>query len=178
MRRYMLNGFIALTLSGTFMPANAACSFVDKKTNTSNFAYSVSDEDCKLIKFNGESLVTIHVEYPTMKVVSYKDRSDNIMTLMISPISVPPFDINRAHSETKTVRSIDGVELLEGREKTYRVLGSDGGNAYISDWGTIFVGKLAYKDKLIVRYIFKHGVSDIKTANEFVLGFLERFLTD
>lgn len=157
--------------------ASADCSFVSSK-GVDNFAYKVSEEDCKLIKFNGESVVTIHVEYPAMKLVSYKNKTDNVVTLRISPINVPPFDINRSYSDMKVIGSVDGVDLLKGNETTYRRAGSDGTNAYIVKWQAIFVGKRAYKDKLMVQYTFNHKLSDIKKVDEFVLDFLNNFMTD
>lgn len=176
MRRYLLNGCISLMFAWVSMPANAVCTFVNEKTNISVFSFDVSKEDCELIGFNGESLVTIQVEYPAMKIVSYKNRSDNIITLMVSPISVPPFDIDRSYDEIKVVESIDGVELLNGSMSTYRLAGRDGSNAYISKWQSIYVGKRAYKGILKAHYLFGHELSKLKKVDHFVVRFLDVFL--
>lgn len=178
MMKHLICGLIALALNAPFISADASCSFAEKKTNSNIFEFKISDEACKLIKFNGETLATIHVKYPSMEIVSYKDKSENIITLMISPISVPPFDINRPYSESKVISSNNETELLDDREKTYRVLGSDGSNAYISEWQTVFVGNRTYKNKVKIRYIFKHNISSIKNTDEFVLSFLNQFLID
>jgi hypothetical protein len=177
MRKYIINGLLIFAAVVPFSLANAACSFVSKK-GVDNFTYAVSDEDCKLIKFNGESVVTIRIKYPSMKLVGYKDRSVDVVTLKVSPIDVPPFDINRAYSEAVVVSSIEGVELLEGKYPVYRVLGRDGTYAYISDGQAIYVGRRAYKNKLWAHYTFSHEISDIKKIDEFVSGFLDRFLVD
>lgn len=157
--------------------ASADCSFVSSK-GVDNFAYNVSKESCSLIDFNGESVVTIHVEYPAMKIVSYKHKADNVVTLRVSPINVPPFDINRSYFDMEVIGSVDGVDLLKDNEATYRRVGSDGTNAYIVKWQAIFVGKRAYKDKLMVQYTFNHKLSDIKGVDEFVLSFLNTFMAD
>ena len=176
MRRYLLGGLISLVFACGSMPAHAACTFVNKKTNASVFSFDVSDEDCELIDFNGETVVTLRVEYPSMKLVDYKNRSNNIMVLILFPISVPPFDIDRVTRTLKTIASFDGVELLEGSEKTYRVAGRDGSNAYIYEWDLIYVGKRAYKSIFGVDYLFKREISDLKKVDDFVLNFLDRFL--
>jgi hypothetical protein len=139
------------------------------------FSFDVSDEDCELIDFKGESVVTLRVEYPSMKLVDYKNRSNNIMVLILFPISVPPFDIDRVTRTLKTIASFDGVELLEGSEKTYRVAGRDGSNAYIYEWDLIYVGKRAYKSIFGVDYLFKREISNLKEVDNFVLSFLDRF---
>ena len=176
MRKYLVNGFIALGFGWAIMPSNAACTFVNKKTNASVFSFDVSDEDCELIDFKGESVVTLRVEYPSMKLVDYKNRSNNIMVLILFPISVPPFDIDRVTRTLKTIASFDGVELLEGSEKTYRVAGRDGSNAYIYEWDLIYVGKRAYKNIFGVDYLFNREISNLKEVDNFVLSFLDRFL--
>ena len=176
MRRYLLGGLISLVFAWGSMPTHAACTFVNKKTNVSVFSFDVSDEDCELIDYNGGSVVTLHVEYPSMKLVDYTNRSDNIMVLMLVPISVPPFDINRSTRTLKTIASFDGVELLEGSEKIYRVAGRDGSNAYIYEWEIIYVGKRTYRSMFEVDYLFKRKISDLKKVDDFVLGFLDRFL--
>ncbi|MGO1268426.1 MAG: hypothetical protein ACTMI6_03945, partial [Pseudomonas bubulae] len=116
MRRYLQGGLISLVFAWGSMPAHAACTFVNEKTNISVFSFDVSDKDCELIDFNGESVVTLRVEYPSMKLVDYKNKSNNVMVLVLFPISVPPFDINRATRTLKTIASFDGVELLEDSE--------------------------------------------------------------
>lgn len=157
--------------------ASADCSFVSSK-GVDNFTYKVSKEDCELIDFNGESVATIHVEYPVMKLVSYKSKSENVVTLRISPINVPPFDIDRSYSGVKVLSSVEGLDLLKESETTYRRVGSDGTNAYIIKWQAIFVGKRVYKEKLMVQYTFDHKLSDIKSVDEFVLGFLNKFIVN
>ena len=176
MRRYLLGGLISLVFAWGSMPTHAACTFVNKKTNISVFSFDVSDEDCELIDFKGESVVTLRVEYPSMKLVDYKNRSNNIMVLILFPISVPPFDIDRVTRTLKTIASFDGVELLEGSEKTYRVAGRDGSNAYIYEWDLIYMGKRAYKSTFGIDYLFSPEISNLKEADVFVLNFLDRFL--
>ena len=176
MRRYLLGAFLSLVFAWGSMPANATCTFVNKKTNISVFSFYLSDEDCQLIDFNGETVVTLRVEYPSMKLVDYKNRSDNIVVLILFPVSVPPFDIDRAFGKLKALTSFDGVELLEGSEKIYRVAGRDGSNAYLSEWEIIYVGKRAYKSILGADYLFKREISDLKKVDDFVLNFLDRFL--
>ena len=176
MRRYLLGGLISLVFAWGSMPTHAACTFVNKKTNISVFSFDVSDEDCELIDFNGESVVTLRVEYPSMKLVDYKNKSNNVMVLVLFPISVPPFDINRATRTLKTIASFDGVELLEDSEKTYRVAGRDGSNAYIYEWDLIYMGKRAYKSTFGIDYLFSREISNLKEADVFVLNFLDRFL--
>ena len=174
MRKYMINGLLIFAAVVPFSPANAACSFVSKE-GVDNFTYAVSDEDCKLIKFNGESVVNIRLKYPSMKLVGYKDRSADVVTLWVVPIDVSAFDINRAHSEAKVVSSVDGVELLEGRDATYRLLGNDGTNAYIAKWQFSFLGDRAYAGKVQVTYLFKHEISDLKKMDAFIVDFLNKF---
>ena len=176
MRRYLLGGLISLVFAWGSMPTHAACTFVNKKTNISVFSFDVSDEDCELIDFKGESVVTLRVEYPSMKLVDYKNRSNNIMVLILFPISVPPFDIDRVTRTLKTIASFDGVELLEDSEKTYRVAGRDGSNAYIYEWDLIYMGKRAYKSTFGIDYLFSREISNLKEADVFVLNFLDRFL--
>ena len=176
MRRYLQGGLISLVFAWGSMPAHAACTFVNEKTNISVFSFDVSDKDCELIDFNGESVVTLRVEYPSMKLVDYKNRSNNIMVLILFPISVPPFDIDRVTRTLKTIASFDGVELLEGSEKTYRVAGRDGSNAYIYEWDLIYMGKRAYKSTFGIDYLFSREISNLKEADVFVLNFLDRFL--
>lgn len=175
MNKHVELRIIIFAVSMLSISASADCSFVSSK-GIDNFTYKVSKEDCELIDFNGESVATIHVEYPAMKLVSYKSKDDNVVTLRISPIDVPPFDIDRSCSDIKVLGTVDGLDLLEGNETTYRRVGSDGTNAYIVKWQAIFVGKRAYKDKLMVQYTFDHKLSDIKKIDEFVLGFLNRFI--
>ena len=176
MRRYLQGGLISLVFAWGSMPAHAACTFVNEKTNISVFSFDVSDKDCELIDFNGESVVTLRVEYPSMKLVNYKNKSNNVMVLVLFPISVPPFDINRATRTLKTIASFDGVELLEDSEKTYRVAGRDGSNAYIYEWDLIYMGKRAYKSTFGIDYLFSREISNLKEADVFVLNFLNRFL--
>lgn len=175
MNKHVELRIIIFAVSMLSISASADCSFVSSK-GIDNFTYKVSKEDCELIDFNGESVTTIHVEYPAMKLVSYKSKGDNVVTLRISPIDVPPFDIDRSYSDIQVLGTVDGLDLLEGNETTYRRVGSDGTNAYIVKWQAIFLGKRAYKDKLMVQYTFNHKLSDIKKVDEFVLGFLGRFI--
>lgn len=176
MRKYLVNGFIALGFGWAIMPSNAACTFVNEKTNVSVFSFDVSDEDCELIDFNGESVVSLRVEYPSKKLVDYKNRSDNIIVLIVFPISVPPFDIDRVDGKLKAISSVDGVELLEGSERIYRVSGLDGSNAYISEGEIIYVGKRAYKSIFWADYLFNRKISDLKKVDDFVLNFLDSYL--
>ncbi|MGF6097932.1 hypothetical protein [Pseudomonas sp. 18175] len=177
MKKYIINGLLVCAAVAPFSLANAACSFESKK-GVDNFTYAVSDEDCKLIKFDGESVVTIRLKYPSMKLVGYKDRAADVVTLKVSPINAPPFDIDRAYLEAVVVSSLDGVDLLEGKNSVYRVLGRDGTNAYISDGQAIYIGRRAYENKLLAHYTFSHEISDIKKIDEFVSDFLDRFLVD
>lgn len=57
-------------------------SFVNKNEYQC-FFLDVSDEDCELIDFKGESVVTLRVEYPSMKLVDYKNKSYNVMVLVL-----------------------------------------------------------------------------------------------
>ena len=174
MRKYIINGLLIFAAVVPFSLANAACSFVSKK-GVDNFTYAVSDEDCKLIKFNGGSVVNIQLKYPSMKLVGYKDRSADVVTLWVVPIDVSAFDINRAHSEAKVVSSVDGVELLEGSDTTYRFLGGDGANVYVSRWQFNYYGNRVYAGRAQVKYLFKHEVSDLKAMDAFVVNFLNKF---
>lgn len=174
----LLNGFIAIVFLLTSMSVSATCSFVVSKASAINFSYRVSGENCKHIKLVDERLVTLRVSYPTMEILDWDDRSKNLIVLILSPVSASDLIAHQRSSKLKINKSNDGVELLEGSRRIFRLADRDGNNAYISEWEKIYSGKRIYKSKWVVDYLFRRELSNLKKVDESVVYFLDNILID
>lgn len=174
----LLNGFIAIVFLLASMSVSATCSFVVSKESAINFSYRVSGENCKHIKLVDERLVTLRVSYPTMEILDWDDRSKNLIVLILSPVSASDLITHQRSSKLKINKSNDGVELLEGSRRIFRLADRDGNNAYISEWENIYSGKRIYKSKWVVDYLFRRELSDLKKVDESVMYFLDNILID
>ena len=174
----LLNGFIAIVFLLASMSVSATCSFVVSKESAINFSYRVSGENCKHIKLVDERLVTLRVSYPTMEILDWDDRSKNLIVLILSPVSASDLITHQRSSKLKINKSNDGVELLEGSRRIFRLADRDGNNTYISEWEKIYSGKRIYKSKWVVDYLFRRELSDLKKVDESVMYFLDNILID
>lgn len=150
----------------------SGCEFSDGKGAGVLFRFQMAPEDCRLIDYGGD-VITISIEYPSMKVV--KARVDeSVVTIRMFPILRSSFQEGAFLEGETPSKIIEGVKFYDyGGLVTRTFDGGEGETVFATDHKHFWLAKRLFKD-LRVSYQYARKYEDIRSMDSFVMSFLKQ----
>lgn len=153
----------------------SGCEFSNGKGAGVVFRFQMAPEDCRLVDYSGGEVLTISVEYPSMKLVR-SQVGGSIITFRMFRVSVPPYDTTAIFEGRSPVRTLNGMRVYQfGGFDTFRFTGDDGVEVAVSSSDRNFIAKRLMGD-LRVSYQYESADDDLKKMDVFALNFLRRII--
>lgn len=154
----------------------SGCGFSDSERSGRLFRFYMDPEDCRLIDYDGD-VITIFIEYPSMKVV--RPRVDeSVVTIRMFPILRSSFQEGAFLEGEAPSKIIEGVKFYDyGGLVTRTFDGGEGETVFATDHKHFWLVKRLFKD-LRVSYQFARKYEDVRSMDEFVMSFLKQVIVN
>ncbi|MHC8372912.1 hypothetical protein ACYZT2_19595 [Pseudomonas sp. MDT1-85] len=153
----------------------SGCEFSDSKKSGGVFRFHMVPEDCRLVVYDGGGVLTMSVEYPSMKLVGAQV-GDSIITFRMFHVSIPPYDTMAIFEGRSAIGTINGMKVYEiGSGVTFRFTGNDGVEVAVSEMSSNFIAKRLFDD-LRISYQYQSIGNDLRKIDSFALSFLKRIM--
>jgi hypothetical protein len=151
----------------------AGCEFTDGKKSGAVFRFHMSPEECRLVDYSGGDVLTVSIDYPSMKVV--KPRIDkSVITIRMFPILRSSFWEAAFLEGVEPSKTVEGVKFYDYGGLTTRTFdGGEGETVFATDHERYWLAKRLFKD-LRVSYQYARTYEDVRLMDKFVVSFLKQ----
>lgn len=156
------------------------CRFESPVKNVLPFELRLPESECRLIEYFGSDVITIFVEYPSMKVVAPQRRvrdtaKDQLVIFWIVRLSsVDRYNENATILRRTLVSIFDGIENYDGADGFLRFVGCDGRSVYVRNIFDVVSVRRLFDYRFRVGYDYSNIYMDVRKMDRFALGFLEK----
>lgn len=156
------------------------CRFESPTKKVLPYELRLSESECRLIEYFGSDVITIHVEYPSMRVIQPRRRvndpsKDQLVVFSIVRISsVDRYDENATVLGRMPISTFDGVESCDGGGGSIRFIGSDGRGVYAQNVRDVISVRRLFDNRFRLIYGYSNIYTDVKKMDQFALGFLDK----
>ncbi|KAA5840649.1 hypothetical protein F2A37_19795 [Pseudomonas chlororaphis] len=153
----------------------ASSRFEGGRDGRHSYELNLPESECRWVDNGGGEVMTLSIEYPSMKVV--KPRVGNsVITIRMFPVLRPSFREGAFLEGVKPFKVVEGVEFYDyGGFITRTFDGGEGETVFATDHERFWLGKRLFKD-LRVSYQYARNYEDIRFMDRFVMSFLEQVI--
>lgn len=173
-----MNVRLLVVLAGLYAyscPVLAEC--VLSETSQLEFPHklNLSEEECKFVEYNGSTVVTISVEYPSMKIVKHRPVNDSLVTFRLVNVSSESFDEDGAIRGMQPVSATDHMQYFQiGRFDYYRFISRDGRPVGVTNGARMFNARHLFGGSVEVRYSYTKTHTNLVETEDFAVEFINK----
>lgn len=141
-----------------------------------SYRLNISAEECKYVRYNGGSVVTLDVRYPDMKIVYSRIINDSIVSIYLVSIT-GLYNQDAIFEGGQPISSKGGVVTYEdGGRILRRFIGSDGSPVAVSDGSYTRRAHHVFNEKLRVSYQYTLVHEDLRRIDDFVIDLINKII--
>lgn len=154
----------------------AECVLPESQQAKLSYRLNISAEECKYVRYNGGSVVTLDVSYPDMKIVNSQIINDSIVSIYLVSIS-GGYNQDAIFEGRQPVSSKGGVVAYkDGGRILRRFIGSDGSPVAVSDGSYVRRAHHVFNEKLRVSYQYTLMHEDLRRMDDFVIDLINKII--
>jgi len=140
---------------------------------------NLSPVECEYVRYNGEGVVKLSVNYPDMKVVFDRGIDDSLVVLHLLYVGRSRFSLVRIFKVNQKLAMSDKVAAYTVGGKYLRgFVGVNAGSIVVADWRHTLNKNHTFNPEMEVNYQYSITHTDAKKIDDFAKEFLRKIMPE
>lgn len=138
---------------------------------------NLTEVECELVEYSGGTVVTISVEYPSMKIVKHRPVNDSLVTFRLVHVSSEGFDEDGVIRGRQSLMTSDHMQYFKiGGFDYYRFISRDGHPVGVTNGVRTFDARHLFGGSVEVRYSYTKSHANFIEMDDFAVKFINEIL--